>query len=56
LVARAAALSTKIHMALCGLGGPLGVTLTAGQAGDAPQAADLMADLPAPVRNPITSA
>ena len=36
-------------MAVRGLGCPVGFTLTAGQAGDAPQATDLMADLPAKV-------
>jgi len=36
-------------MAVRGLGCPVGFTLTAGQVGDAPQATDLMADLPAEV-------
>jgi transposase len=36
-------------MAVRGLGCPVGFTLTAGQTGDAPQAKDLMADLPAEV-------
>jgi len=42
-------LSTKIHMAVRGLGCPVRFTLTAGQKGDAPQAADLIEDLPAKI-------
>src|ERR1700742_3535902 len=42
-------LSTKIHMAVRGLGCPVRFTLTAGQKGDAPQAAALLASLPAEV-------
>ena len=42
-------LSTKIHMAVRGLGCPVRFTLTAGQKGDAPQAADLIDGLPAKV-------
>ena len=36
-------------MAVRGLGCPVGFALSAGQTGDAPQATDLMADLPAEV-------
>lgn len=42
-------LSTKIHMAVRGLGCPVRFTLTAGQKGDAPQAVDLIKGLPAEV-------
>lgn len=42
-------LSTKIHMAVRGLGCPVRFTLTAGQKGDAPQATDLIEGLPAQV-------
>ena len=42
-------LSTKIHMAVRGLGCPERFTLTAGQKGDAPQAAALLEGLPAEV-------
>ena len=42
-------LSTKIHLAVRGLGCPLRFTLTAGQKGDAPQAAALIEGLPAEV-------
>ncbi|WP_146686252.1 IS5 family transposase [Bradyrhizobium canariense] len=42
-------LSTKIHMAVRGLGCPVRFTLTAGQKGDAPQAAALIEGLPAEV-------
>jgi len=42
-------LSTKIHMAVRGLGCPVRFTLTAGQKGDAPQAATLIEGLPARV-------
>src|ERR1019366_7708342 len=42
-------LSTKIHMAVRGLGCPVRFTLTAGQKGDAPQAAGLIEGLPAEV-------
>ncbi|WFU59770.1 IS5 family transposase [Bradyrhizobium pachyrhizi] len=42
-------LSTKIHMAVRGLGCPVRFTLTAGQKGDAPQAATLIEGLPAEV-------
>ncbi|MCZ8546384.1 IS5 family transposase [Mesorhizobium qingshengii] len=42
-------LSTKIHMAVRGLGCPVRFTLTAGQKGDAPQAAALIEGLPAKV-------
>src|SRR2546429_4002467 len=38
-------LSTKIHMAVRGLGCPVRFTLTAGQKGDAPQAAALLEGL-----------
>lgn len=46
-------LSTKIHMAVRGLGCPVRFTLTAGQKGDAPQAAALIEGLPAEVVMPI---
>jgi transposase len=36
--------STKIHISVDGLGNPLRLILTPGQAGDSPQAADLIAD------------
>ena len=42
-------LSTKIHMAVRGLGCPVRFALTAGQKGDAPQAEALLAELPAEV-------
>ncbi|WKW52490.1 IS5 family transposase [Rhodomicrobium lacus] len=42
-------LSTKIHMAVRGLGCPVRFTLTAGQKGDAPQAAPLIEGLPADI-------
>ena len=42
-------MSTKIHMAVRGLGCPVRFVLTAGQKGDAPQAEALLADLPAEV-------
>jgi transposase len=42
-------LSTKLHMAVRGLGCPVRFTLTAGQRGDAPQAAALLEGLPAEV-------
>lgn len=42
--------STKLHVAGDGAGGRLAFALTAGQAGDAPQAADLLAPLLAPAR------
>jgi transposase len=42
-------LSTKIHMAVRGLGCPVRFHLTAGQMGDAPQAAALIENLPASV-------
>ena len=42
-------MSTKIHLAVRGLGCPVRFTLTAGQKGDAPQAAGLMKGLPAKV-------
>jgi Transposase DDE domain len=42
-------LSTKIHMAVRGLGCPVRFTLTAGQKGDAPQATALIEGLPAEV-------
>jgi len=42
-------LSTKIHLAVRGLGCPVRFRLTAGQAGDAPQAAPLLEGLPAKV-------
>src|SRR5437879_2210320 len=41
--------ATKIHMAVRGLGCPVRFTLTAGQKGDAPQAAALIEGLPAEV-------
>ena len=40
------ALSTKIHMTVRGLGCQVRFTLTAGQKGDAPQAAELIEGLP----------
>lgn len=40
-------MSTKIHMAVRGLGCPVRFILTAGQKGDAPQAAALLDGLPA---------
>ena len=42
-------LSTKIHMAVRGLGCPVRFTLTAGQKGDAPQAAELIEGLAAEI-------
>lgn len=42
-------MSTKIHLAVRGLGCPVRFTLTAGQKGDAPQAAALIEGLPAKV-------
>ena len=42
-------LSTKIHMVVRGLGCPVRFILTAGQKGDAPQAAALIEGLPAEV-------
>lgn len=39
-------LSTKIHMAVRGLGCPVRFTVTAGQQGDCPQAYDLIEGLP----------
>ena len=42
-------LSTKIHLAVRGLGCPVRFTLTAGQRGDVPQAAALIEGLPAKV-------
>ena len=42
-------LSTKIHLAVRGLGCPVRFTLTAGQKGDAPQAAALLEGLPTEV-------
>ena len=42
-------MSTKIHMAVRGLGCPVRFTLTAGQKGDAPQAGALIEGLPAEV-------
>lgn len=42
-------LSTKIHLAVRGLGCPVRFMLTAGQKGDAPQADTLIEDLPAEV-------
>ena len=42
-------MSTKLHMAVRGLGCPIRFTLTAGQKGDAPEAEALIADLPAEV-------
>ena len=40
-------MSTKIHMAVRGLGCPVRFILTAGQRGDAPQAGPLIEGLPA---------
>jgi len=42
-------LSTKIHMAVRGLGCPVRFTLTAGQKGDAPQAEPMIEALPAEI-------
>ena len=42
-------MSTKIHMAVRGLGCPVRFTLTAGQKGDAPEARRLIEGLPAEV-------
>ena len=42
-------MSTKIHLAVRGLGCPVRFVLTAGQKGDAPQAAALLAGVPAEV-------
>jgi transposase len=42
-------LSTKIHLAVRGLGCPVRLAITAGQKGDAPQGADLIDTLPAEV-------
>jgi transposase len=42
-------LSTKIHMAVRGLGCPVRFTLTAGQKGDAPQAGALIEGLSADI-------
>jgi transposase len=42
-------LSTKIHMAVRGLGCPVRFILTAGQTGDAPQAGALIENLPAEI-------
>ncbi|MFY7852320.1 MAG: IS5 family transposase [Brevundimonas sp.] len=42
-------LSTKIHMAVRGLGCPVAFSLTAGQRGDAPQAGTLIEGMPARV-------
>jgi transposase len=42
-------LSTKIHLAVRGLGCPVRFVLTAGQKGDAPQAEALIAGLPAEI-------
>ena len=42
-------MSTKIHLAVRGLGCPVRFVLTAGQKGDAPQAEALIKDLPAQV-------
>ena len=42
-------MSTKIHMAVRGLGCPVRFTLTAGHRGDSPQAGPLIEDLPAQV-------
>lgn len=42
-------MSTKIHLAVRGLGCPVRIALTAGQKGDAPQADRLIEDLPAEV-------
>ncbi len=48
-LAARAGLSTKIHMAVRGLGCPVRFILTAGQKGDAPQAEPLIKGLPADV-------
>jgi transposase len=42
-------LSTKIHLAVRGLGCPVRIVLTAGQRGDCPQAYDLIEGLPAEI-------
>lgn len=42
-------MSTKLHLAVRGLGCPVRFTLTAGHKGDAPEAEALIADLPAAV-------
>ncbi len=42
-------MSTKIHLAVRGLGGPVRFIITAGQRGDCPQAYDLIDDLPAEI-------
>jgi transposase len=42
-------LSTKIHLAVRGLGCPVGIRLTAGQKGDVPQAAALLEGCPADI-------
>ena len=42
-------MSTKIHMAVRGLGCPVRFTLTAGQKGDAPQAEPMIEALPAEI-------
>lgn len=42
-------MSTKIHLAVRGLGCPVRFVLTGGQKGDAPQAASLIEDLPADI-------
>ena len=42
-------MSTKIHMAVRGLGNPVAFRLTAGHRGDVPQAVPLIAGLPAQV-------
>ena len=42
-------MSTKLHLAVRGLGCPVRIVLTAGQAGDAPHAHALLAGLPAEV-------
>jgi transposase len=42
-------LSTKIHLAVRGLGCPVRLAITAGQKGDAPQGANLIDTLPAEV-------
>lgn len=42
-------MSTKIHLAVRGLGNPVAFHLTAGHRGDVPQAAALIAGLPAAV-------
>ena len=47
LADRAAVSSTKIHLAVRGLGYPVRFALTAGQEDDAPQAGSLIEDLPA---------